>query len=101
MNSLDQSWNRLTAAARGAVAGGAVPAPSPAWITRVGALGFEELRRSRNGIAWLAWAMPGFGVALLVAIIAVAAWGSPIAQPEGAVELVALADPLEGNSLLP
>src|SRR5688572_8764042 len=101
MNSLDQSWNRLTAAAREGAADDVVPAPSPAWITRVGALGVAEARLSRTSGAWLAWAMPGFGVALLVAVVAVATWGSAIAQPKDSVELVALADPLEGNSLLP
>jgi hypothetical protein len=102
MNSFDQSWSRLTAAARQAAEGEVVPAPAAAWLTRVGALAAAEQRQqSRAGAAWLSWCMPGFGIASLVAILALSAWGSTVAQPEATTDLVALADPLEGNSLLP
>jgi hypothetical protein len=101
MNNLGQRWDRLIAAARRGVLDEVVPAPSATWVTRVGALGLAELRRSRAGAAWLAWTIPGFGVAVLVAILAVMAWGPLITHPGVNAELVALADPLAGNSLFP
>jgi hypothetical protein len=101
MNNLDRRLDRLIAAAREAAVDEVVSAPAGAWVTRVGALGLAEMRRSRAGSALLAWAMPGFGVAMLVAILAIVAWGPVIKQSEGNAGLVALADPLASNSLLP
>lgn len=102
MNSFDQSWTRLTAAARAAAERDAAsPAPAAAWVTRVAALGASELKTSRAQPAWAAWAMPSFGVAMLVAIVAVVALKPSIEQPSAAAELVALADPLAENSLVP
>jgi hypothetical protein len=99
MNNLEQYWNRLISAARMAVADHVVPAPG--WVTRIGALGLAEVQRTRAVSAWLAWAMPGFGVALLIAILAVVASRPVITQPESNSGLVALTDPLAGNSFLP
>jgi hypothetical protein len=101
MNSFDQCWTRLTTAAREAAAGEVVSAPAGAWVTRVAALGRAELARVRGTVALSAWALPGFGVALMIAVVAVAVLSTTSGQPEGTAELIALADPLGGNSLLP
>jgi hypothetical protein len=101
MNSFEQIWNRLTTAAREALAGEIVAAAPGAWITRVAALGRAEITRSRQSVVWTKWAMPGLGVSLLIAMLAIVALNSTTAQPEGTAELIALADPLAGNSLLP
>jgi hypothetical protein len=101
MNSFNQSWTRLTAAAREATAAEVVLAPDGAWLTRVAALGRAEVGAGTGSAGWLAWAMPGFGVALLIAVAAVLTLGSPLASPQGTAELIALADPLSGNAFAP
>ncbi len=100
MNSFALSWNRLTAAVRSAADREPAPGAEPAWVTRVAALGVEAIRRQLGQPAWLTWALPGFGVATVVAVVTVVV-GASFMHTSGSAELVALADPLAGGSLLP
>ena len=103
MNSFDHSWNHLAATARRAAVRDFAPAcPAEAWVTRVAALGAAECAAPR-GISTVvaAWALPGFGVAALLAV-AVTALSRPVLNPVHDVDaLVALADPLADRGLLP
>ena len=104
MNSFEQSWNRLIAAARYRAERDAAPtAPSAAWVTRVAALGASAACSAgeRVGSLLRSWAVPSFGVALLVAVLTAVAL-RPAVEPVSETDaLVALADPLADGSLFP
>ena len=101
MSNHEKGWNRLTAAVRQTAGYQVVPAPEPAWVTRVAALGAEAIRRYRALPMWLAWTTPALGVAVVIAAVAVFGLRHDVVEPNGSEQLVALADPLAGGALFP
>jgi len=101
MRNLEPSWTRLIAAARLAAVNEVVPDPDGAWLTRVGALGAEAVRRYRALPTWFTWAVPAAGVAALVAVAAVVSLKPAVAVPDDTEQLVALVDPLAGGAFFP
>ena len=101
MRNLEPSWTRLTAAARVAAANEVVPAPDRAWLTRVGALGAEAVRRYRALPPWLAWSTPAVGVAAMIAVAALVSLKPAVTVPSDSEQLAALVDPFAGGAFFP
>lgn len=95
MNSLDQRWNRLIAAARGSWVSAFASESAPhGFPTRVVALWATQDPAARRTSDWASMALSGCGIAVLLAIVAVAAWGPGLGRSGAGDELIALADPL-------
>jgi len=100
-HKLEQRWFRLAAAARRAAADEPAPELPPGFATRVAATWIAERRAVPAAPMWAAFAVPGLGVALLVAILAVVTVSPSNPRADASEELVALADPLTDPSVLP
>lgn len=101
MNSLDQCWNRLVTAARGARAAASEESAPFGFATRVVALWATENAATRRTSVWASMALSGCGVAVLVAIGVLVTWGPALGRSSAGDELLALADPVAADSTLP
>ena len=100
MTEFHRIWDRLVAAVRRASADDAPVAP-PGFAVRVSANWMAMRRQLAGSPVWEWLALRGLGVAVAIAILAVAAIWPTVTRQGGGEEVVQLIDPLPSEDVLP